>query len=281
MLHPLGIWTDRKLQILAKQQVSYFRNSYDLRQDLCSTQYHLTAQRFTADAVSMYANIPTITAIMLIAKYIHKSVPKERPKQNEALIAALKLVMLNNIFSFSDMMFKQLNGTAMGTPPPPPYATIYYGLHESKFLPNHRQHVIFYKRFIDDIFSIWLPHPNPQVNARLWDEFIKSMNNYPGLTWEFNAPSDRVDFMDLTISIKNGQISTSLFEKPLNLHLYIPPHSAHPPRLLPGIVHSTSSKFLPYVQTKMTKFYKQRFFSNGYRHEVTRATKLNLYFLKL
>ena len=45
--------------------------------------------------------------------------------------------------------------------------------------------------------------------------------------------------MDLTISIKNGQISTALFEKPLNLHLYIPPHSAHPPGLLPGIVHST------------------------------------------
>ena len=175
-------------------------------------------------------------------KYIRKSLSEEHPKQNEALIAALKLVMLNNIFSFGDMTFKQLNGTAMGTPPappPPPYATIYYGLHESKFLPNHRQHVILYKHFIDDVFSIWLPHPNPQINVRLWDEFTTSMNNYPGLTWEFNIPSDRVDFMDLTISIRNCQISTSLVEKPFNLHLYIPPHSAHPPGLLPGIVHST------------------------------------------
>ena len=120
LLHPLGIWTYRKLQTLAKQQVWYFRNSYDLRQDLCSTQYHLTAQLFTADAVSMYTNIPTNTAIMLIAKYIRKSVPEECPKQNEALIAALKLVMLNNIFSFGDMTFKQINGTAMEPPPPPP-----------------------------------------------------------------------------------------------------------------------------------------------------------------
>ena len=68
----------------------------------------------------MYTNIPTNTAIMLIAKYIHKNIPEERPKQNEALIAALKLMMLNNIFSFGDMTFKQLNGTAMGTPPAPP-----------------------------------------------------------------------------------------------------------------------------------------------------------------
>ena len=65
------------------------------------------------------------------------------------------------------------------------------------------------------------------------------MNAFPGLTWEFEDPSDKVNFMDLTITIQNGHVSTSLFEKPLNLHLYIPPHSAHPPGLLPGIVHST------------------------------------------
>ena len=187
----------------------------------------------------MYTNIPTNTTIMLIAKHIRKSVPEERPKQNEALIAALKLVMLNNIFSFGDMTFKQLNGTAMGTPPAPTYATIYYGLHETNFLPKHKKHVIFYKQFIDDVFSIWLPHPNPQTNAHLWGEFTDTMNNYPGLTWEFNDPSDKVNFMDLSITIRNGAISTSLFEKPLNLHLYIPPHSAHPPGLLPSIVHST------------------------------------------
>ena len=69
----------------------------------------------------MYTNIPTNTAIMLIAKHIRKSVPEERPKQNEVLIAALKLVMLDNIFSFGDMTFKKLNGTAMGTPPAPPH----------------------------------------------------------------------------------------------------------------------------------------------------------------
>ena len=45
----------------------------------------------------MYTKIPTNTAIMLIAKYIRKSVSEEHPKQNETLIAALKLVMLNNI----------------------------------------------------------------------------------------------------------------------------------------------------------------------------------------
>ena len=111
--------------------MSYFRNSYDLRQELCSMQYHPTAQLFTADAISKYTIISTNTAIMLIAKHIRTSIPEEQPKQNAALIVALKLVMLNNIFWLGDMTFKQMNGTAMGTLPAPPYATIYYGLHES------------------------------------------------------------------------------------------------------------------------------------------------------
>ena len=198
---PLGIWIDRKLQVIAKQQESYFRNSFELRQQLCSTTYPTNAKLFTADAVSMYRNIPTNTAIMLIAKHIRKSVTEERPKQNDALIAALKLVMLNNIFCFGDMTFKQLNGTAMGTPPAPPYATIYYGIHEKNFLPKHNKHAIFYKRFIDDVFGIWIPHTNPQTDAQLWDESKQSMNAFPGLTWEFEDPSDKVNFMELTITI--------------------------------------------------------------------------------
>ena len=139
LLHPLGIWIDRKLQTLAKQQESYFRNSYELRQQLCSTTYPTDAKLFTADAVSIYTNISTNTPIMMIAKHIRKSVTEERPKQNIALIAALKFEMLNDIFSFSDITFKQLNGKAMGTPPAPPYATIFYGLHEKNFLPKHKK----------------------------------------------------------------------------------------------------------------------------------------------
>ena len=39
LLQPLGIWIDRKLQTIAKQQESYFRNSFELCQQLCSTAY--------------------------------------------------------------------------------------------------------------------------------------------------------------------------------------------------------------------------------------------------
>ena len=98
------------------------------------------------------------------------------------------------------------------------------------------------------------------------------MNTYPGLTWEFHEPTDKVDFMDLTISISKGQISTSLYEKPLNLHLYIPPHSAHPPGLLPGIVHSTLFRIYTLCSDNddkltRTKVFFKRLVARGYKSD--------------
>ena len=102
------------------------------------------------------------------------------------------------------------------------------------------------------------------------------MNNYPGLTWEFNPPSDTVDFMDLTITIKNGKISTSLFEKPLNLHLYIPPPTLPTPQGSSRVLYTVRySEFSPYVLILMTKYFEPRCFLNDYKHEATKATKSN------
>ena len=43
-----------------------------------------------------------------------------------------------------------------------------------------------------------------------------------------------VEFMDMTTSIDNDKLVTTLFKKPMALYLYIPPHSAHPPRVITG-----------------------------------------------
>ena len=111
-----------------------------------------------------------------------------------------------------------MNGTTMGTPPAPPNATIYYGIHEEKFLPHHAQRVIFYRRFIDDIIGIWCPNKHPEQDALEWNEFRDKMNAFSGITWEFSEQSKSIDFMDMTISNdSSNKIETTLFEKRLNL----------------------------------------------------------------
>ena len=146
LLHGLGVWVDRKLQEVAQRTVSYFKNTLELKKELLDLNLPTNARLFTADAVSMYTNIPTHTALNLIGKHLNQYQRKynnEYPK--DAVRAGLRLIMTMNIFTFGDLTLKQLNGTAMGTPPAPPYATIYYGIHEENFLPHHAQRVIFYR----------------------------------------------------------------------------------------------------------------------------------------
>ena len=146
LLHGLGVWVDRKLQEVAQRIVSYFKNTLELKKELLNLNLPRNARLFTADAVSMYTNILTHTALNLIGKYLDQYQRKcnnDYPK--DAVRAGLRFVMTMNIFTFGDLTLKQLNGTAMGTPPPPPpppappYATIYYGILEEKFLPHHAQ----------------------------------------------------------------------------------------------------------------------------------------------
>eukprot|EP00957_Ditylum_brightwellii_P149548 11388188-Ditylum_brightwellii.AAC.1 len=56
------------------------------------------------------------------------------------------------------------------------------------------------------------------------------------MEWTFELANTLANFMDLTIMIKDGKIVTKLYEKSLNLYLYTPPHSAHPPGVLNGII---------------------------------------------
>ena len=241
LLHGLGVWVDRKLQEVAKNIISYFKNSVELKEQLLKIDLPPNACLFTADAVSMYINIPTHTVLNFIGKHI----TQYKHKSNETYPAddvreVLRLVMTMNIFTFGDLTFKQLNGTAMGTPPVPPYATVYYGIYEEKFLPKYLQRIVCYRRFIDDVIGIWCPNHNYKMDDTEWTSFNDTMNAFPGLTWELSERSNMVDFMYMTITINNSnKIETTLFEKKMKLHLYIPPHSAHPPGLLPGIGYST------------------------------------------
>jgi hypothetical protein len=141
-----------------------------------------------------------------------------------------------NIFTFGDTFWRQISGTAMGCPPAPPWANTFYALCESIFLPQFQDNLALYQRFIDDVLGLWLII-DPATNDATWTAFCAAMNNMNfELEWIVSPPSQSVDYMDLSLSIKNARITTTLYEKPSNHHLYIPPHSCHPPGLLGGMV---------------------------------------------
>jgi hypothetical protein len=237
LLQPLGKWIDKILQGIASKQRSYFKSSFELKDELMDLELPAGSKIFTADAVSMYTNIPTKFAIDKIEEYLYASREYFPDIPIRALISALRLVMNMNVMDFGDTTWHQLNGTAMGTPPAPPYATLYYAIHEESFLDECSNNIFYYRRFIDDVFGIWTPSPINTTNESKWQDFQNTMNAWQGLEWTFSPRGEQVDFMDLRIRIDGNGLSTTLFEKELNLYLYLPPHSAHPPGVIKGLIY--------------------------------------------
>ena len=269
LLEKLAVWVDTKLQSVARAQASYISSSYDLKQELLQLHLPPGSKLFTADAIAFYTNINTAQALRTIGHYLHENTTLFPDVPVNALMEALRLVMDNNIFEFGDTVWHQRTGMAMGTPPAPSYATLYYAIHENEFVPSF-PNLLFYRRYIDDVFGIWKTEID-RTDLPEWTRLANTMP-YHDLKWDVNPLSTSVDFLDLTISIHNHLISTTLFEKALNLYLFIPPHSAHPPGVLTGIVyghlirlHTLCSDPVD-IHRKTQDFYK-RLLIRGYKPE--------------
>lgn len=238
LFHPLGVWIDKHLQTVAKTFPTYLQSSFDLLEDFKTLQLppHRRYRLFTADATSMYTNLPTKESIQAIHDYIVDNQKTFPFLPITPLTEALELLMNHNVFQFGDTFFRQTVGAAMGAPPSPTYANSSFATHELKILNLLSDCIAYWKRYIDDIFGIWICHPDPLMDEILWSMCQRVLNDWHGLQWKISKRSDTVVFLDLTLRLRDGKIHSTLFEKPLNLYLYLPAKSAHPPGALYGLI---------------------------------------------
>eukprot|EP00956_Cyclotella_meneghiniana_P006518 scaffold8576_cov44-Cyclotella_meneghiniana.AAC.4 len=121
----------------------------------------------------------------------------------------------------------------MGTSAAVMWATLYYAYHEVHTIISKYGHcLLYFKRFIDDIFGIWTG------TAQEWSDFCNDIDNFGQLRWDIKDQklSSSVVFLDLTLTIKGSRIVSKTFQKQMNLYLYIPPASAHPAGCIKGTI---------------------------------------------
>ena len=81
-----------------------------------------------------------------------------------------------------------------------------------------------------------------------------------------------VNFLDLTVTINNHhQIITKIFQKATNLHLYIPPTSAHPQGVLKSLIYGNLHRYWKqntYVAgfVDIAEQFASRLIERGYKH---------------
>ena len=267
LMNSWSTWLSSQFAMLRDQVKSYVKDSQQILDETRALRLPPNAFLYTADAVAMFNNIDTDHAIHVILKWLDYLDEKGLLPDGfnlQAVKEAMVLIMRNNVFEFGNLYFLQLIGTAMGTSSASDWATIYFWTHEFNCLePKHGKHHLYRRRFLDDVKGIWTGN-----HTNEWEEYKKDMNNFGILKWEFSELSHKVDFLDLTISIENGRIVTKTYQKPLNLFLYLPPSSAHPPGCIKGTVYGLIGRY--YAQNTHRKDYLY-FVQMLYRHLLDRG----------
>ena len=270
LLYALGVWVDIKLQDIAAQQPTFFKSSFDLKEELIQLHVPESGRFFTSDAVGMYTNIRTAEALQEIGQYLRRNTNQFSNVPIQALMDALSIIMKNNVVRFGDTVWHQIKGCAMGTPPAPPYATLFYAIWEYTLLEEFGANLFLLRRYIDDMLGIWVV-TDPATDSDTWSQFQRRLNDYHHLEWETSPRSLQVDFLDLTLTIEDQKITTTLYSKPLNLYLYIPPRSAHPPGVLTGLIFGTIHRIFTLcssttdIRNRLQDFWN-RLQARGYEH---------------
>lgn len=126
----------------------------------------------------------------------------------------------------------------MGTKIGPNYASIFMGLLENTFLSGCSLKPFYYRRYIDDIFLIW-EHGEAELLS-----FIAAFNNaHNSISFSHAYSNERINFLDVTVLLRDGQLCTTLYKKPTDRHRYLHFHSSHVKHCKTSIPYSQALRY--------------------------------------
>ena len=84
-------------------------------------------------------------------------------------------------FSFNDLLFRQIDGIAMGSPSGPFFANIFFGYYENNLLCSSQTKPLAFYKYVDNVFAIVPSKTNV-------DSFYKRMHKCIVFTVENEIP---------------------------------------------------------------------------------------------
>uniref|UniRef100_A0A1X7U709 Reverse transcriptase domain-containing protein n=1 Tax=Amphimedon queenslandica TaxID=400682 RepID=A0A1X7U709_AMPQE len=232
-------FVDHVLQPLAQSYTDYIKNSTQLIQILENIEIREEVTLITMDVVSLYLSIPQQECL----KVIHSEMCKFSDLiifDPNLITQLLQVNMNNNFFTFADIPFQQIEGTAMGAAFLPSIVNIYMSVLLKSFLSKRSDKPLLIKRYIDDIFMIWQKHHD-------LNKFVDDINSYhPNIKFTFTQSDSAVEFLDITVykGEDTEKLKVSTFQKENNLHQYLHFSSSHPKSVFRGIIIEEATRYV-------------------------------------
>ena len=164
-----------------------------------------------ADVLGLYPSIPHKADLETLRKRLNEREKSEIP--TEDIVQMAEFLLKNNFFEFNGEIKRQKSGTVIGTKFAPPYACIFMDEVETESLKSQELQTFLWFRYIDGVFFIW-SHGKQEL-----DSFTNELNKFhPNLSFTYETSEERVNFLDLKVSLRNGAISRDIYLKPTDGH---------------------------------------------------------------
>ena len=108
------------------------------------------------DVESLFTNVPVSETITIITDIIFKDTEVFNGFNKQQFTKLLCLAVQDNVFTFNNKLFKQVDGVAMGSPLGPLFANFFLGYLEEKYFTECIEFKpSFYVRYVDDTFALF------------------------------------------------------------------------------------------------------------------------------
>ncbi|CAI6012088.1 unnamed protein product [Closterium sp. NIES-65] len=240
---------DHYLRPLLRFSPSHLPDSLALLHQLEDLRVPAEALFLTYDVESLYPSIPIDAGISCIERWLLRWAAQERISGGVAdtLVQLLGLVMRQNHLEFGGRFWRQVRGTAMGTPVAVIYAVLFMAWLDERLLetePELSQHVLLHRRFIDDGVVVWT---GTRERLLEWVGAFGGLEQTIRLTHEISTSQ----FTLLDITFSKGELwqttailDTTTFQKPLNVYQYFPFSSAHPSHCKRGFILGELQRYI-------------------------------------
>ncbi|CAF3329392.1 unnamed protein product [Rotaria socialis] len=198
----------------------------------------------TIDVTDLYTMVPQIEGVLSLRKMLDHLKLKEVGKLKvETIIRLSRFVMTNNYFSYNGQFYHQVRGGAMGSPLTLTISNCYMYFFERQIVNQIRNSGGLYFRYIDDIFiTINWPARHLLKQIERWNKFDENINLSANI-------GSAVNFLDLNMENKNGQLITMVYQKPSYEPYYLPFNSIHPLHMKKNIPFAMLLRAFRYCST--------------------------------
>ena len=273
----LSAFVDSLLQPIAKKQESYLKDTTDFINFIERTKVREQTKIVSMDVTSLYTNIPQEEGMNTVCDAYDKFHHNNPPIPSRYLREMLRLILRENSFQFIGKNYLQTHGTAMGTKMAVAFANIFMAAIETQILSQSAIKPLVWKRYIDDIFSLW-DHTEQEVT-----EFISGANNvHPTIKFTAEISQNNATFLDTTIYKGDRFAKESILDvrthfKPTETFQYTHYRSCHPPGVVKGFIKGETLRLLRTNSSKATfeenvARFKLNLKSRGYPGDIVKKT---------